>query len=39
MTRKDGDLLLLVGLLGSLGSLSSNLLGGGGLQRKIVYKS
>jgi len=31
MARKDGNLLLLVGLLGGLGGLSSNLLGGGGL--------
>ena len=36
MMRKDGNLLLLVGLLGGLGSLSSNLLGGGGLQGKFV---
>ena len=38
MTRKDENLLLLVGLLGGLGSLSSNLLGGGGLQRKLFKR-
>ena len=38
MMKKDSNLLLLVGLLGSLGSLSSNLLGGGGLHRKSVSK-
>ena len=31
MMKKDSNLLLLVGLLGGLSSLSSNLLGGGGL--------
>ena len=35
---KNVNLLLLVGLLSGLGSLSSNLLGGGGLHRKSVSK-
>ena len=36
--RKDGNLLLLVGLLGGLGAVASDLLGGGGLGTEGIRK-